>query len=162
MEDWRDFTKDSQWKTYLKVLLMTNEKSLEKAIMMIYNNQTREEKIVGKSVSHNAVGFNRWDSEEMSGIAEKIKRGEKLLPNEITHSKVIMPKYWKQIMNIVKYRHKIDQEAQIRAFEQLQAKQYEEIEKALKSCLEDNIPCSYGLCDECPNTLNYYRSVENE
>ena len=153
MENWRDFTKDSQWKAYLKILLITNEKALCRAVLLIYNNQTHEEKIVGKSVDHNSIGFNRWDSEEMSDIAEKLKRGERLLPNEITHSKIVMPKYWKQLMDIIKTQHNFNQEAEIRAFEQLQVKQHEEITKALKRCLEDKIPCSYGICDECPNIL---------
>ena len=162
MGNWREFTKTSQWNEYIRKLLLTNEKALCRAIMLIYDNQTKEEKVVGKSVSHNAIGFNRWDSEEMSAIARKLKRGERLLPNEIIHSKLVMPKYWKQLMDIAKDKHKNDIEAQIRAFEQIQVKQHEETQKALKRCLEDNIPCSYGLCDECPNTLNNNRSDNDD
>lgn len=34
-------------------------------------------------------------------------------------------------------------------------------EEMLIAC-ENGIPCSYGICDECPNTLGKVRSEENE
>ena len=162
MENWREFTKTSQWNEYIRKLLATNEKALCRAIMLIYDNQTKEEKIVGRSISHNAKGFSRWDSEEMSDIARKLKRGEKLLSNEIIHSRLVMPKYWKQLMEIAKDKQKIEIEAQIREDKQMQDKQHEQTLKVLKRCSEDNIPCSYGLCGECPNTLGINRSDSDD
>lgn len=34
-------------------------------------------------------------------------------------------------------------------------------EEMLIAC-QNGIPCSYGICDECPNTLEKVRSNEND
>ena len=44
MAEWDNFTNQKQREKYLRNLVRTNEKALLKSIMLIYNNQTFEEK----------------------------------------------------------------------------------------------------------------------
>ena len=107
MAVWEEFKNQNQWKAYLKNLVRTNEKALLKSVVAIYDNQTMEEKVVGASIEHNKVGLDRWDSEEMTMIAQKIKSNIPLKHNEIVHCKIVMPKYWKQLMVISKQKQKL-------------------------------------------------------
>ena len=53
MAEWDNFTNQKQWEKYLRNLVRTNEKALLKSIMLIYNNQTFEEKEAGTSIYEN-------------------------------------------------------------------------------------------------------------
>ena len=120
MAEWDNFTNQKQWEKYLRNLVRTNEKALLKSIMIIYNNQTFEEKEAGTSIYENKIGFNRFDSKEMMRIARKIKQGTHLTEYEIAHARIVMPKYWKQLMIISKQKQK-------------DKKEQEEIEEELES-----------------------------
>ena len=155
MAAWDNFTNQKQWEFYLKHLIRTNELALLKSIVLIYDNQTEEEKLIGVSAGENKIGFNRWDAEEMTHIARKIKRGIPLKQNEIIHAKLTMPKYWKQLMVISKQKLKEKQE-----YDRIQAelKEIKEKKEALEEymledfhrCMEEGKSCTYGICSECP------------
>lgn len=102
MAVWEYFTNQKQWKMYLKELLKTNDTALFRAIVLVYNNQTEEEKYRGKSIEENSVGFNKVDAKEMGEIAKKIKSGKPLTKAELAKSRNKMQKYWKQLMIISK------------------------------------------------------------
>lgn len=99
---WLQFTNQKQWKEYLKNLVKTNDKALTKSIMVIYGNQTREEQSAGTSFEENAIGFSRNDCKLMSRYAEMIKSGCELSSGQLSISRIIMPKYWKQLMVVSK------------------------------------------------------------
>ena len=44
----------------------------------------------------NYVGFTKWDAEEMTAIAQKIIRKQKLTDGEVAKSRNKMQKYWKR------------------------------------------------------------------
>lgn len=150
---WYTFKNNDQWRAYLQKLIKTNNKALLKAIKIVYDNQTPEEKAWYSSCEYNGKGFNRWDSGEMSAIAEKIKKKEQLKPNEIIHSRFVMPKYWKQLMEESKRKmevERLEKEYELcSSFYNLQQKYSEENEE-LKQCLEEGKSCEYGVCRECP------------
>lgn len=102
MAVWEYFTNQKQWKMYLKELLKTNDTALFRAIVLVYDNQTEEEKYRGKSIEENSVGFNKVDAKEMGEIAKKIKSGKQLTKAELAKSRNKMQKYWKQLMIISK------------------------------------------------------------
>jgi len=110
---WETFTNQKQWESYLKNLVKTNDRALIKAIVLIYDLQTAEEKNTGKSIEENKIGFNKIDAYELGAIAKKIKKGHKLTLDEAAKSRYKMQKYWKQLMVISKkqMQEKKDQEA---------------------------------------------------
>ena len=161
MAEWDNFTNQKQWEKYLRNLVRTNEKALIKSIMLIYNNQTFEEKEAGTSIYENKIGFNRFDSKEMMRIARKLKQRVSLTEYEIAHARIVMPKYWKQLMIISKQKQK-DKKEQEEFEEELEKERIltqekkelsHELEENIYRCINEGVSCSYYICDECPNTL---------
>ena len=162
MAAWDTFTNQAQWEQYLKELVKTNDRALYKAIVLIYKNQTDEEQMKGQSFEDNYVGFTKWDAEEMTAIAQKIIRKQKLTDGEVAKSRNKMQKYWKQLMVISKkniQQRELEQsqrelEEQRAEFELEQEilRQHNEI---LRQCAEDGISCGYGICDECVLTTGF-------
>lgn len=161
MAEWDNFTNQKQWEKYLRNLVRTNEKALLKSIILIYNNQTFEEKEAGTSIYENKIGFNRFDSKEMMRIARKLKQRVPLTEYEIAYARIVMPKYWKQLMIISKQKQK-DKKEQEEFEEELEKERIltqekkelsRELEENICRCMNEGISCSYYICDECPNTL---------
>lgn len=164
MNIWEEFTNQKQWEGYLKNLIKTNDRALFKAIMLIYDMQTNEEKRTGSSVEENKAGFSKVDAYEMGKIARKIKNGENLTKGELAKSRNKMQKYWKQLMTISKQRleeRKQEQQEELnrKLSEEAKAATKEESERlnlfrehieTLRKCSEEGISCEYGICDECP------------
>ena len=149
---WQSFTANKQWEQYLKQLVKTNDVALLKAIVLIYDNQTDEEKYKGKNVEDNNVGFTKYDAREMSEIALKIKAKIPLSEAEMAKSRNKMQKYWKQLMVISK-RRMAEKKSKEDAEQQATAKQrFQDSTEALIKCSEEGITCGYGICDECPVT----------
>lgn len=104
MRVWETFTNQQQWKEYLQNLVRTNDKALYRAIILIADYQTPEEKALGETIDHNNVGFGAVDAEMLTGIALRLKCGGRLTERERAICRNKMPKYWRQLMNISKRR----------------------------------------------------------
>ena len=158
MAAWEYFTSQKQWEAYLKDLLKTNDKALLRAIILIYDNQTSEEKDKGESIEDNCIGFSKIDAKEMGDIARKIKANKALTKGELAKSRNKMQKYWKQLMIISKKRvetkklqEQKELEAQKEAIEKFERlKRFRQDIETLRKCSEEGISCEYGICDECP------------
>ena len=77
MVDWgklSTFTQ-AQWREYLQNLVRTNKKALYRAIILIADKQTPEEKAYGATIDHNGVGFGAVDAEMMTALAFRLKNG---------------------------------------------------------------------------------------
>lgn len=105
------FTNQKQWKDYIQKLLYTNQKALLKALIVLYNYQETDEKILGVAIHENKVGFSKNDSEVLTKIAEKFVSGKKLTITEFYTVQSRVPKYWKQIMWRIKAKMKREQDA---------------------------------------------------
>lgn len=156
MAAWEYFTSNKQWERYIKDLLKNDDKALLRAIVIIYDNQTEEEKRKRLSISENKIGFSKIDVEVMSKIANKIKDGKLLTEGELEMSRNKMTKYWKQLMVYSKNRAelknmKVQKEAKPAEDERLQY--FREDIAAIELCSEKGIQCEYGICDECPITV---------
>lgn len=156
MAAWEYFTSNKQWERYIKDLLKNDDKALLRAIVIIYDNQTEEEKRKRLSISENKIGFSKIDVEVMSKIANKIKDGKLLTEGELEMSRNKMTKYWKQLMVYSKNRAelknmKVQKEAKHVEDERLQY--FREDIAAIELCSEKGIQCEYGICDECPITV---------
>lgn len=170
MAAWEYFTTQKQWESYLKDLLKSNDKALLRAIVLIYENQTPEEKSKSESIENNCVGFSKIDAKEMGDIARKIKANKALTKGELAKSRNKMQKYWKQLMIISKKQIEIKKLQEQKELEEKLAKeeelvaQKENAEKlerfrqdieTLRKCSEEGISCEYGICDECPITTGF-------
>lgn len=166
---WQYFTTLKQWEAYLKDLLKINDKALLKAIVLIHDLQTEEEKAKGESTEDNFVGWTKWDAKEMGNIAKKIKRGEPLTIGELAKSRNKMQKYWKQLMYISKHQqeekakaealeleNKLAEEARLAEVQNKEGReQFKQHNEMLRRCAEEGIACDYGICDECPVTQGF-------
>ncbi len=171
---WLSFTNQKQWEEYIKNLVKTNDVALYKAIMLIYDRQTPEEKNAGESTEDNCIGFSKIDAKEMGHIARKLKNKQQLSKGEIAKSRNKMQKYWKQLMHISKEQEAINavkvlqQEMEEEALKRAEeVKRFEEHNELLRKCSEEGVSCSYGICDECILTSGYqmrlsFQEEENE
>lgn len=104
------FTNQKQWKEYLQKLILINPNALYKAILIVYNNQTYDEKQSGVVLAENKKGFNKVDCIFLTHIAHKIERKENLTSKEFYKARAKMMKYWKQLMIESKRNMKIKEE----------------------------------------------------
>lgn len=103
---WENFTNQTQWKEYLQNLLKTNDKALYRAIVLISNYQTPEEKALGVTIDSNKKGFGTVDARFLTSMALKIKGGVSLTEKEKAICRNKMPKYWHQLYLISKKKEK--------------------------------------------------------
>lgn len=174
MAAWEYFTSQKQWEAYLKDLLKTNDKALLKAIVLVYDNQTPEEKDKGESIEDNCIGFSKIDAKEMGDIARKIKANKALTKGELDKSRNKMQKYWKQLMIIGKQKaeskrkaaeaeelRKAEEEAiALKQHEQERLQRFREYHEVLRRCAEGGIACEHGICDECPITTGFQLKLD--
>ena len=85
-----------------KKKIATDKRWATRALIVIYEKQTEDEKAIGTTKHHNQVGFNGVDSEILSSFAEQIKRGRSLSPKQRTILHKKMPKYASQLYSLVK------------------------------------------------------------
>ena len=104
MKPWKQFTNQAQWKGYLHNLVRTNKKALYRAIILIADKQTPEEKAYGATIDHHGVGFGAVDAKMMTALALRSRCGGELTERELAICRNKMPKYWRQLMNISKRR----------------------------------------------------------
>lgn len=167
MRIWETFTNRRQWEEYLKTLVKTNDRALFKAIVLIYDMQTQEEKASGESVEENKVGFSKVDAKEMGIIASKIKNGKPLTTGEIAKSRNKMQKYWKQLMIISKGQMKEREQEELNQVEMQMALEksietecFVQHNEILRACAEEGISCDYGICDECVLTTGFQMGLK--
>lgn len=149
---WEAFKTNEEWKRYLQNLVKTNDRALYKAIVLIYDSQTEEEKAKEESVEDNYVGFTKVDAKELGDIAKKIKAGQQLTDGELAKSRNKMTKYWKQLMVISKRQMAEREEAERLERIRVGRQHFEDSIETLRRCSEEGIACDYGICDECPVT----------
>lgn len=102
MKPWEQFKNQTQWKEYLQNLVRTNKKALYRAIILIADLQTPEEKAYGATIDHNGVGFGAVDAEMLTALALRLRCGGELTERELAICRNKMPKYWRQLYRISK------------------------------------------------------------
>lgn len=86
----------------LKNLLKLNEKAAVKAMMLIYDYQTNDEKNVEDTKYHNNVGFTGSDGKKLTGMSNFYKNRGFLTEKQIKVILKRMPKYAGQVIRIMK------------------------------------------------------------
>jgi hypothetical protein len=81
-------------------LIDKNDKAVERALIVIYDRQTEEEKEIEQTKDHNGIGFNSIDAEFLTSCAEGLKKYGKLTIKQIAVVRKRIRKYWKQLLFI--------------------------------------------------------------
>lgn len=147
---WRNFKNQKQWERYIKHLIRSNYKAAIRALLIVYRNQTEEEKSKSKSIDHNNIGFSNNDDYELSNLAAKAKNNQFISIDEIKLIQKKMPKYWRQLMVYSKIKMKEEEIEISKCFESSdEAKNLSNPDVVnAKDCLSGK-GCEYGICDEC-------------
>lgn len=85
----------------IKKNLQTNQRWLERAIVVLYDYQTSDEQHAEETKHRNDVGFNSADARKLSYYAQWLKSGKHLSGNHLQKAFKVVPKYHKQILNLI-------------------------------------------------------------
>lgn len=92
--------KDSQ--AYIISLLHLNDRAVERAMIVLYNNQTEDERSAGATKHHNRKGFNSYDAKTGTYYAMWVLSGRKLSGFHLERARVISLKYVGQLAQAAK------------------------------------------------------------
>ncbi len=92
-------TKKSQ-KEFIQKMLSSNALWAKNALIRIYSFQTSDEQERETTCHYNGVGFSGAHAEILSSFAKQIQRYNRLSDKQMSILFRIMPKYWRQILQI--------------------------------------------------------------
>ena len=102
----------AQWKEYIQDILKNDEAALTRALLIVYNNQTEDEKRLRENIGENKIGFDKNDVVILTDVAEKVMSGQSIPYDTWEYVKERMPRYWKQIMNYCKEKFEKEENEQ--------------------------------------------------
>jgi hypothetical protein len=88
-------------KDFIKNQLATNPTWAVKALVKIYERQTIDEQNSQSTKENNGIGFNGLDANILSSFAEQVNKGRNLSVKQMTIVYKKMPRYWKQVANLI-------------------------------------------------------------
>lgn len=94
-----EFTSKAQLIEALKKQIANSDKQALKALVKVYNNQTKNEQIAKRTDELNGVGFTGSDAEILTSFAEQYQKRGSLSTKQMALTKKIMPKYANQLIN---------------------------------------------------------------
>lgn len=94
-----EFTTQEQLIEYFKQMISTREDWAIRALIVVYENQTKSEQAQGSTHYTNNIGFRRAGSKKLSKYARIYKSGCELYPNVIEELKQEMPLYANQLVH---------------------------------------------------------------
>lgn len=78
--------------------LATNPKAVERAVLVVYANQTQDEKRDSDTKHNNLKGFNAADASRLSYYSRWINSGRSLTGNHLERARKVVGKYWRQLL----------------------------------------------------------------
>jgi hypothetical protein len=85
-------------------LLANNDRAVERAVIVIFNNQEEDEQIMESTHKANGVGFTAFDADILSSFAKQINKGRTLSAKQLEiarkpdkHGNMKIAKYWRQL-----------------------------------------------------------------
>lgn len=91
----------------IKGLLLKSNKMVEKSLVKLYALQTEDEKVSGRTVQSNGIGFNGVDSEILSSFAKQVMQGRTLSDKQIIIARKKIVKYSNQLTRIANTEMKV-------------------------------------------------------
>lgn len=79
-------------------LLENNDRAVERAIMVVFNNQTRSEQAAETTLISNGIGFASCDANRGSYYARWIKSGKHLTGSHLENARKMAKKYVRQLL----------------------------------------------------------------
>lgn len=99
-------------KESVQTLLLTNDRAVERALVVIYNRQTEEEKIASNTLEDNKKGFTAYDAEFLSQLALVVLSGRRLSKKQLfvirktdKRGNSRIGKYWKQLLEEIELKN---------------------------------------------------------
>ena len=84
----------------IRKLLEVNDRAVERAVVAIYREQTRDEQRSRTAKHNNGVGFNAADATLLSEYAERLLNGRRLYHFELAECRIRISKYARQLHTI--------------------------------------------------------------
>lgn len=94
----KKITKKAQ-REYLRKMLSVNKKWAIRALLLIYDYQTEDEKVEEITRNLNGVGFTGTDGEILTSFANQYLRKGQLSDRQMDLLMKKMKKYWRQVLN---------------------------------------------------------------
>jgi len=107
----------TKWnRTKIANLLATNNKAVERALIVVFNNQELDEQAMDSTHKANGIGFTAFDADILSSFAKHILKGRSLSPKQLEVARkkdkfgnMKIAKYWKQLQaEIIRKEQKLD------------------------------------------------------
>jgi hypothetical protein len=89
-------------KEWIQNLLDTNDLAVGRALLVIFERQTDNEKSADRTEDKNDIGFSGVDAEICSSFAKQYKSRGFLSPKQMVIARKKMKKYWKQLAEIAR------------------------------------------------------------
>lgn len=90
-----------QVKTYIKTKLATDKVWALRGLQRIWEHQTADEQYSQRTHNLNGVGFSGCDAEILSSFVTQYQRRGTLSEKQMTIVFKKMPRYWKQILDMI-------------------------------------------------------------
>jgi len=87
-------------KGFIRMKLATNDAWALRALRVIYSRQTADEQETGTTCHSNNVGFSGIDAEFLTSLANQYQNRGSLSFKQLKILHKIMPKYWRQILEM--------------------------------------------------------------
>ena len=84
----------------MKNLIANNDRVLYRALVVLYNGQTADEKACGETTHSNGVGFNGVDANILTSFAEFLIKNRFLSDKQKAIARKKLPKYAKQLVRV--------------------------------------------------------------
>jgi len=95
----------------MKETLLKSDEAVQRALVVLYKQQTPEERSENRTVERNNSGYNMMDAQFGSKLAKKVLSEKNLSPVEIRLARTMVIKYVKQLTEL--------QNAGVRAFDKV-------------------------------------------
>jgi len=89
MTDWN--------KERIQELIVTNDAAVKKALLVIFNNQTADERSAEATHDRNNIGFTGVDAKIMTSFAKQLIGRGFLSSKQLAIARRKLPKYWRQL-----------------------------------------------------------------
>jgi mannitol-1-phosphate/altronate dehydrogenase len=94
-------TWDTEWTIHkMRDALNASDEAVRRALVVLYRQQTSEERAEAKTVERNSLGFNTYDAAFGTSLAEKVLRGEKLGKERTEAARKMLMKYASQLTSL--------------------------------------------------------------
>lgn len=105
---WKICNTKKERREKVKVLLLTNDKAVLRAIIAIYNRQTEDEKTQDSTKHENYIGFCANDAPIMSLYAKQIQQYGGLTKEQLVIARKRISRYTRQLADLADlYEHKL-------------------------------------------------------